>query len=159
MVFLEKLIRNPVFVAAVMGWFVAQVLKTIIYFLIHKELIWERMVGSGGMPSSHSATVCALATATGIQYGSGGFEFAVAIIVAIIVMHDAMGVRRETGIQARVLNEMMALFREMGTKMSVEDKLKEFVGHTPLQVWIGALLGIITGLITCQLMIADYHIF
>ncbi len=79
--------------------------------------------------------------------------------MAIIVMHDAMGVRRETGIQARVLNEMMALFREMGTKMSAEDKLKEFVGHTPLQVWMGALLGILTGFITCQLMIAGYHIF
>lgn len=91
MTFLDGLIRNPVFVAAVMGWFVAQVLKTIIHFLIHKEFIWERMVGSGGMPSSHSATVCALATATGIRYGSAGFEFAVAIIVAIIVMHDAMG--------------------------------------------------------------------
>lgn len=159
MVFLDSLIKNPVFVAAVMGWFVAQVLKTMIHFLIHKELIWERMVGSGGMPSSHSATVCALATATGIRYGSGGFEFAIAVIVAIIVMHDAMGVRRETGIQAQVLNEMIALFREMGTKMSVEDKLKEFVGHTPLQVWMGALLGILTGFITCQLMIAEYTIF
>lgn len=159
MTFLDGLIRNPVFVAAVMGWFVAQVLKTLIHFMIHKEFIWERMVGSGGMPSSHSATVCALATATGICYGSSGFEFAIAIIVAIIVMHDAMGVRRETGIQAQVLNEMIALFREMGTKMSVEDKLKEFVGHTPLQVWMGALLGILTGFITCQLMIVDYHIF
>ena len=159
MSFLNGLIRNPVFVAAVMGWFVAQVLKTMIHFLIHKEFIWERMVGSGGMPSSHCATVCAFTTAVGIQYGSGGFEFAIAVIVAIIVMHDAMGVRRETGIQAQVLNEMIALFREMGTKMSVEDKLKEFVGHTPLQVWMGALLGILTGFITCQLMIANYHIF
>lgn len=159
MAFLNGLIRNPVFVAAVMGWFIAQVLKTIIHFMIHKEFIWERMVGSGGMPSSHSATVCALATAAGIRYGSGGFEFAIAIILAIIVMHDAMGVRRETGIQAQVLNEMIALFREMGTKMSVEDKLKEFVGHTPLQVWMGALLGILTGFITCQFMIAGYHIF
>ena len=117
------------------------------------------MIGSGGMPSSHSSTVCALATATAIQYGSESFAFAIAVIMAIIVMHDAMGVRRETGIQARVLNEMMALFKEMGTKMSAEDKLKEFVGHTPLQVWMGALLGIIVGLITCQMMIAGYYIF
>ena len=159
MIFLKELIQNPVFVAAVMGWFVAQVLKTIIHFMIHKEFLWERMVGSGGMPSSHSATVCGLATAAGIRYGGGSFEFAIAVILAIIVMHDAMGVRRETGIQARVLNEMMALFREMGTKMSMEDKLKEFVGHTPLQVWMGAILCIITGLITCQLMIAGYQIF
>ncbi len=159
MTFLQTLVKNPTFVAAVMGWFVAQVLKMVIHFLVTKEFVWERMIGSGGMPSSHSATVCALATATGIQYGSGSFEFAIAVIMAIIVMHDASGVRRETGIQARVLNEMMALFREMGTKMSVEDKLKEFVGHTPLQVWIGALLGIITGFLTCQFMIAGYSIF
>lgn len=151
--------NNPVLIAAVMGWFVAQVLKTLIHLLITKEFVLERMVGSGGMPSSHSATVCALATATGIQYGGDSFEFAVAVIMAIIVMHDAMGVRRETGIQARVLNEMISLFKEMGTKMPVEDKLKEFVGHTPLQVWMGALLGIITGLLTCQAMISWYTIF
>lgn len=159
MTFLQALVKNPTFVAAVMGWFVAQVLKMVIHFLVTKELVWERMIGSGGMPSSHSATVCALTTATGIQYGGGSFEFAMAVIMAIIVMHDASGVRRETGIQARVLNEMMALFREMGTKMSVEDKLKEFVGHTPLQVWIGALLGIITGFLTCQFMISGYSVF
>ncbi len=79
--------------------------------------------------------------------------------MAIIVMHDAMGVRRETGIQARVLNEMMNLFREMGTKMSVEDKLKEFVGHTPFQVWMGALLGVIVGFVTCHFMVAGYSLF
>ena len=153
MAFLQGLIHNPVLVAGVMGWFVAQVAKTIIYLLLTKKLVWERMIGSGGMPSSHSATVCALATAAGMQYGSESFAFAISVIMAIIVMHDAMGVRRETGIQARVLNEMMTLFREMGTKMSVEDKLKEFVGHTPLQVWIGALLGIIIGFLTCQVML------
>ena len=152
MAFLQGLIHNPVLVAGVMGWFVAQVLKTVIHLLITKKLVWERMVGSGGMPSSHSATVCALATAAGMQYGSESFAFAISVILAIVVMHDAMGVRRETGIQARVLNEMMTLFREMGTKMSVEDKLKEFVGHTPLQVWIGALLGIVVGFLTCQVM-------
>ena len=159
MTFLKGAVQNPVLVAAIMGWFVAQVIKTGIHLLITKEFVWERMVGSGGMPSSHSATVCALATATGIQYGSSSFAFAIAVIMAIIVMHDAMGVRRETGIQARVLNEMMTLFKEMGTNMSMEDKLKEFVGHTPIQVLIGAILGVITGLLTCQLMIAGYSIF
>ena len=112
-----------------MGWFVAQVLKTLIHLMITREFVWERMIGSGGMPSSHSATVCALATATGIQYGSASFAFAIAVIMAIIVMHDAMGVRRETGIQARVLNEMMNLFREMGTKMSVEESIQESGKH------------------------------
>ena len=95
------------------------------------------------MPSSHSSTVCALVTATGFEYGGGSFQFAIAAIFAIIVMYDAMGVRRETGIQAKVLNEMMEMFMNMGKKMSAEETLKEFVGHTPLQVLMGALLGIL----------------
>ncbi len=151
--FIQGMLHNPVLIAAVMGWFIAQVLKTIIHLMITKELVWERMVGSGGMPSSHSATVAALATAAGMQYGGASFEFAMAVIMAIVVMHDAMGVRRETGIQAIVLNEMMILFKEMGKKMPIEDKLKEFVGHTPLQVWMGALLGICIGVMICQIMI------
>ena len=104
------------------------------------------------MPSSHSATVCALATATCYFYGAQSFEFAIAVIMAIIVMYDAMGVRRETGIQARVLNEMMQLFADMGSDMPPQEKLKEFVGHTPLQVVMGALLGIIVALFYCVLL-------
>ncbi|MDD6811903.1 MAG: divergent PAP2 family protein [Lachnospiraceae bacterium] len=153
MEFIQGMFQNPVLIASVMGWFVAQVIKTIIHLIITKEMVWERMVGSGGMPSSHSATVAALVTAAGMKYGGGSFEFAIALIMAIIVMHDAMGVRRETGIQAIVLNEMMAVFREMGKKMPIEDKLKEFVGHTPLQVLMGALLGICIGIMTCRIMI------
>ena len=118
-------------------------LKTINYLIINKRFVAERMVGGGGMPSSHSATVCALATAAGMRYGGGSFEFAVAAMFAIVVMYDAMGVRRETGIQAKVLNEMMELLTNMGKKMSAEDKLKELVGHTPLQVLMGAILGIL----------------
>lgn len=141
--FLAEVFHNVVLISAILGWFIAQVLKTIIHLIINKKFVAERMVGSGGMPSSHSATVCALATATGMKYGGGSFEFAIAVIFAIIVMYDAMGVRRETGIQARVLNEMMEMFTKMGKEMTVEDKLKEFVGHTPLQVLAGAVLGII----------------
>ena len=150
--FLIDLLHNTVFVSAVLGWLVAQVIKTIIHFIITKQFIAERMVGGGGMPSSHSATVCALATATGIRYGGGSVEFAIAIMLAIIVMYDAMGVRRETGIQAKVINEMMEMLTNMGSKMSVEDKLKEFVGHTPLQVLIGAILGIIIAVIVNGLL-------
>lgn len=145
--FIMDLIHNRIFVASISGWFVAQVLKTLIHMWFNRKFVAERLVGSGGMPSSHSATVCALATAAGIEYGGGSFQFAMAAIFAIVVMYDAIGVRRETGIQARVLNEMMELFDKMGKEMSVEEKLKEFVGHTPLQVFAGAVLGIVIALL------------
>lgn len=140
---LSLLFQNRILTASVTGWLVAQILKTIIHLYFTKSFNAERLVGSGGMPSSHSATVCALCTATGMQFGLGSFEFAIAAILAIIVMYDAIGVRRETGIQAKVLNEMMEIFDSMNKGLSVEDKLKELVGHTPLQVLMGALLGIL----------------
>ena len=141
--FLNDVFQNTIFVSAALGWLIAQVLKTLIYLIINKRFVAERMVGGGGMPSSHSATVCALATAAGMKYGGGSFEFAISAMFAIVVMYDAMGVRRETGIQAKVLNEMMDLLTNMGKDMSAEDRLKELVGHTPLQVLMGALLGVL----------------
>ena len=99
------------------------------------------------MPSSHSATVCALCTATAIEYGAGSFEFAMAAIFALVVMYDAIGVRQETGKQAKVLNDMIELFTHMGKDLDIEKQLKEFIGHTPLQVVCGAALGIVTAFI------------
>ena len=145
--FLTELLDNQIFISAILGWFVAQVLKTLIHMIINKKFVAERMVGSGGMPSSHSSTVCALATAAGMKYGGGSYEFAIAVMLAIIVMYDAMGVRRETGKQGRVLNEMLEIFTNMGNQISAEEKLKEFVGHTPFQVLMGAILGIIIALL------------
>ena len=142
MEFITELLHNRIFVSAALGWMVAQVLKTIIHMILTEQFVAERMVGSGGMPSSHSATVCALATATGMECGAGSPEFAITIMLAIIVMYDAMGVRRETGKQGRVLNEMLEIFTNMGKEISPEKRLKEFVGHTPLQVLMGAILGI-----------------
>ncbi len=143
MQFFTDLASNRIFLAAAMGWLVAQILKTIIHLVLTKQFVAERLVGSGGMPSSHSATVCSLAASTYYAYGAKSFEFAIALIFAIVVMYDAMGVRRETGIQAKVLNDMIKTFEEMGQgKISTVDTLKEFVGHTPLQVLMGALLGI-----------------
>lgn len=146
--FLTELLYNRIFMSAALGWLVAQVLKTIIHAIINKQFVAERMIGGGGMPSCHSATVCALATATGMEYGGGSFEFAIAAMFAIIVMYDAMGVRRETGIQGRILNEMLEIFTNMGKEISAEAKLKELVGHTPLQVLMGAILGILIAAIT-----------
>lgn len=144
------LIHNTVFMSAASGWFIAQVLKTIIYAFMNKKFNAERLVGSGGMPSCHSATVCALTTASAMEYGFGSFQFAISAILAIIVMYDARGVRRETGIQAQVINEMVTFFQHMGKPVSYEEKLKEFIGHTPLQVIVGAILGVLIGIGYCS---------
>ena len=128
----------------------AEVLKTIIYALMHHTLDLTRIFGDGGMPSGHSATVCAVATSAGLIYGLDSFPFAISVIVAIIVMHDAMGVRLETGKQAKLLNEFIDLFAKLEQPLSDQEKLKELVGHTPLQVCMGGLLGILTGVL-CNL--------
>lgn len=142
--FFTEFLQNKIFLTAAAGWFTAQILKTIIHFLLSRKFSAERLVGSGGMPSSHSATVCAFAAGSCYEYGGASFQFAVSLLFAIIVMHDAMGVRRETGIQAKLLNNMLRTFEDMGrSEISAHDKLKELVGHTPLQVLIGGLLGIL----------------
>lgn len=147
MEFFQALFSNRIFVSAALGWLTAQVLKTIIHLLFTKQFVAERLFGSGGMPSSHSATVCAMATAACCQYGAESFEFAITLILAIIVMYDAMGVRWETGVQAKLLNDILETFEAMGrNELNAYDKLKEFVGHTPLQVFAGAILGILIAL-------------
>lgn len=150
---INNFFTNAVFFSAASGWLIAQILKTLIHMLFTKKFVAERLIGSGGMPSSHSATVCSLATAACIEYGAGSFEFAISLILALIVMYDAMGVRRETGIQAKLLNEMISIFAEMGQNdLSPDEKLKEFVGHTPLQVLAGAILGILIAFAVCSFM-------
>lgn len=151
MIFVQNLIQNRIVLAALAGWFIAQIIKTILHTFFCGEFSAERLVGSGGMPSSHSATVCAMVTAVYYEYGSGGFEFAITLVLAIIVMYDAMGVRRETGIQAKLLNDILQIFESMGrSEISTHDKLKEFVGHTPLQVLMGAILGIVIAFVLYQ---------
>ncbi len=147
--FFSEISQNTILLSAVAGWLVAQILKTLIHLFFTKKFVAERLVGSGGMPSSHSATVCALCTATCCFYGFSSFEFALTFIFALVVMYDAIGVRRETGIQAKVLNEILKIFEDMGSNMAPQDKLKEFVGHTPLQVLMGAILGIFIALLMC----------
>lgn len=145
--FFIELVQNKILISSVTGWVVAQVLKTLIHLWFTKTFVAERLVGGGGMPSSHSATVCALCTATAIEYGAGSFEFAIAAIFSLVVMYDAIGVRQETGKQAKVLNDMIELFTHMGKDLDIEKQLKEFIGHTPLQVLCGAVLGIATAIV------------
>ena len=148
------LFDNVIFLSAATSWLVAQILKTLIHMLFTKRFIAERLIGSGGMPSSHSATVCALATAACYTHGADSFEFAISLILALIVMYDAMGVRRETGIQSKLINEMLEAFADMGRpELTTDEKLKEFVGHTPLQVLCGAILGILIALGYCSILL------
>ena len=99
---LKDFFTNPFLLTSLGSWFIAQVLKTIIHLIIYKKLDFERMYGDGGMPSGHSATVSSLATMCGLSFGFGSVEFAIAGILAVIVCHDATGVRRETGKHAEV---------------------------------------------------------
>ena len=138
----QELLSNQLLVSAVTGWLVAQVLKTIIDFSLNKSFSAERLVGSGGMPSSHSATVCAMATSAAVCCGVSSNEFAFSFVLASVVMYDAIGVRRETGKQAKLLNMIMQQDFFKLNAVEFQEKLKEFVGHTPLQVLAGAILGI-----------------
>ena len=139
-----NLFTNPVLLIPGCSWIVAQILKVIINAFVNKKFSIDRLVGDGGMPSGHSATVTSLAVMCGFAKGFGSAEFAIAAIFAIVVMHDAMGVRRETGKQAlsiisiaEALNDYLS---EHDTHIKT-DKLKVLVGHTPLQVVCGSVLG------------------
>ena len=138
---LTRMITNPFLITGLTSWFAAQVLKTVIHFIIHKKLDLHRLFGDGGMPSGHSATVTSLAVMSALVYGTGSFEFALSAILAIIVCHDAMGVRLETGKQAVILNTLLEIIDVLTTEKLPEVKLKEFVGHTPVQVLAGILVG------------------
>ncbi len=147
MTFWEKLLSNEVLVSAVIGWTVAQALKTMIDFALNRNFSAERLVGSGGMPSSHSATVCGLTTSAALVYGVSSFEFAICFVLASVVMYDAIGVRQETGKQARLLNMIMEQNIFKLDNAHIQQNLKELVGHTPLQVFAGAILGIVIALV------------
>lgn len=143
---LIALLTNPFLVTSVTSWLIAQVLKTIIHGIVNKKLDLTRMFGDGGMPSGHSATVTSLALFSALTYGFGSFQFAACDILAIIVCHDATGVRRETGKQAVLLKELTRAFEALSTEDLPEVKLKEFVGHTPIQVMAGIIVGIVNAL-------------
>ena len=140
----QELLANQILITAVIGWVVAQVLKTIIDCALNHGFSPERLVGSGGMPSSHSSTVCACASALACLYGTSSPHFAVSTVLAAVVMYDASNVRRAAGEQARLLNYIMENWSDMQPEVFGK-KLKEMLGHTPLQVLMGALLGIIIG--------------
>ena len=151
--FLTDLVKNEVLMSAALSWALAQIIKTIIHLITTKKFVPERLIGSGGMPSCHSAAVCALVTSLVINEGVGSYLVAIAGLLAIVLMYDATGVRRETGNQAKVLNEFIDLFKKNGSEISNDDRLKEFVGHSPLQVLCGAILGISFALLYCLVIV------
>ncbi len=136
---------NRVLLCAVLSWFIAQALKVVIHALVEKHWNWRRLVGSGGMPSSHTSFVVSLALMVGMTEGFGSAIFATCFTLAAIVMYDATGVRRETGKQGQVINEILRNVFIDGQPIS-DDNLKELVGHKPIEVAAGALIGIIVAL-------------
>ncbi len=140
-----EIFQNRVLWCAVAAWFTAQALKIPTYWLIEKKLDWMRFFGSGGMPSSHSAFVVALTIMVGAAEGFSTAAFAISVVLAAIVMYDASGVRRETGLQAQVINEILRKVFVDGQPIS-EAELKELVGHTKVEVIGGFLVGVLTAL-------------
>ncbi len=133
--------KDSVIVTAIIGWFIAQLLKVIFVCIRHKKVDFRRFVGSGGMPSSHSSTVMALSVGIGLTEGFSSSIFAVSFIIALVVMYDAAGVRRAAGQQAKILNKIIEDWGK-ASYSDTEKKLKELLGHTPVEVFVGALLGI-----------------
>lgn len=140
------LLGNRVFWACLCSWFAAQGSKVIIYRLVDKKWDFRRFWGLGGMPSSHSSVMCTLAVSAGIMRGFGSLEFVMATVLATVVMTDASGVRREAGQHARVLNKILQDMME-NDKGITFDALKELLGHSPFEVLVGALLGILVAFV------------
>lgn len=136
----QQLIENKTLWVAVLAWFSAQIIKLILTLISEKKVDISRMYGAGGMPSSHSALVTAMTTCIGKIYGFDAPIFAVSCVFTMIVMYDAAGVRRAAGKQAKAINLLF-----MHTDLKFEEQLKELLGHTPLQVFCGAVLGIVVG--------------
>ena len=141
---LSDIFSNHLLMNSLLAWATAQLLKFFIYLAVNRTIDWKRLTGDGGMPSGHSATVTALAVTSGLEYGYDSPVFAVCVILAVIVMHDAMGVRREAGRHAKAINELLKM---LDSEEAPEVKLKEFLGHTPMQVCCGAVLGFIVALV------------
>ena len=132
-----------IFYSTSLAWAVAQGLKVLIYWIRNHKINFRLFVGTGGMPSSHSAFVSCLATTIGLEAGWDSPVFFLAVGMAMVIMTDAAGVRRAAGQQAKILNEIMEDF--YSSKPFAQQKLRELLGHTPVQVVVGALLGLLVG--------------
>jgi len=143
---LHALFANRPLMSAFSAWFVAQVLKTLIFAYLEKQVNWRRMVETGGLPSAHSALVVGLAVGVGLHDGWNSTLFAICLIYSLVVMYDAIGIRREAGKHADLLNELL-MITVIKDLYKQREKLRELLGHTPLEVFAGALLGTLTALV------------
>lgn len=151
---LGALLHNYVLNCAALSWFLAQFIKTVLVLLTTGKLKLERMFGSGGMPSAHSACVCALAISTCRKVGFSSVEFAITFVLACVVMYDALNVRRQAGEHAKAINIVVDHINDNDNDDNTDDsalgrikELKESLGHKPMEVLAGALLGIIISMI------------
>lgn len=142
---LHDIFTNNILITSSYAWIIAQVLKVIFVFISKGKFDFKRLIGAGGMPSSHSSFVVALSVSVGKTLGFDAPEFAICSVFSLIVMYDAAGVRRAAGKQARVLNAIMEDMQNTGKVP--EEKLKELIGHTPVEVIAGAIVGAITAII------------
>ncbi len=140
---LSDLGSNIVLIISAATWAITQTLKVIIILVQEKRLDWSYFVTSGGMPSSHSATVCALATSVGMTVGMASVFFSISVVLAVIVMYDSAGVRQSVGQHSAALNRIVKEFKLRSSKTELEQNFREFIGHTPFQVFVGAALGIL----------------
>jgi acid phosphatase family membrane protein YuiD len=151
---LSRIASNPVFLSALSSWFLAQILKSCIMLFRNrprtaKEILLNIFWATGGMPSSHSAVVSALATSAGFVEGPTSTLFFVALFYALLTFRDALGVRRAAGAQAKAINQ---LIRDLGARMPVRSRpVKEIHGHTMSEVFVGALLGFFIAVAFCTL--------
>ncbi len=145
---IQDLFSNYVLNVALLSWFSAQVIKTLLNLFKTKKLKMERMIGAGGMPSAHSASVCSMTIAIARSVGFQSPLFAMSFLLASIVMYDAMGVRRAAGEHAKVINMIVKKNKnDISYIPRNKGELKEFLGHTPLEVLGGALLGILIAML------------
>lgn len=143
MVFLKLFWSNRIFRVAVLSWFMAQTIKVFHTLITKKRFDFTRFIDSGGMPSSHASFVMGLTTAIGLTHGWDSTYFTISLCVSLVIMYDAAGVRRAVGKQAIILNKMLEDMQHKRKKIMTEQRLKELIGHTPVEVFAGAILGII----------------
>ena len=155
--FFKEIISNHVLIVPIIAWAISQTMKIFTNLIVVKELDIKRILADGGMPSSHSATVVSLAVMCGWTAGVGSALFALSLLFAIVVMRDAVGVRRETGKQAASIKELADAVNKTFLSKDAEirtENLKLLVGHTPLQVVFGALAGLAVSILYIAIFLA-----